>query len=55
MKKTFLFIVLCFVLCNAKMEAQSFGGGDGSEQAPYEIYTLAHLEELQDIILNTPL
>ena len=49
MKKTlYLFIALCFVLCNAKMEAQPFGGGNGTTTAPYQIHTLAHLNELAD-------
>ena len=53
MKKIILFVVLCFVLCNAKTEAQ-FGGGDGlSKATAYEIHNITHLQYLADMVNAT--
>ena len=44
-------IFLIFILLAAvPLFSQSFGGGDGTESSPYEIYTKAHLEELANYV-----
>ena len=53
MKKLILLIALCFVLCNAKTEAQ-FSGGDGTQATPYLISSKDDLEELADSVSNSP-
>ena len=50
MKKIILFVVICWWLANANIEAQ-FGGGTGSQSNPYQIHTKKHLEELSDSII----
>jgi len=44
------FILLLILLNSASIFSQPFGGGDGTESSPYEIYTKAHLEELADSV-----
>lgn len=44
MKKSLL--TLSVLLATASVQAQTFGGGDGSSQSPYLISTKAHLTEL---------
>ena len=48
MKKKIIILIILGCL-NITAKAQ-FGGGDGTESSPYEIYTKAHLEELADSV-----
>ena len=51
MKKTIVFLAVCFVLANQIIEAQ-WSGGNGSEMSPYQITTLTQLNLLADSTNN---
>ena len=48
-------ILLIYIIsCNFLLaQYGTFGGGDGTEYNPYQIYSKAHLEELSIVILNS--
>jgi len=52
MKHKIILILIILTCWNITAKAQ-FGGGDGTETSPYEIYTKAHLEELADSVNNS--
>ena len=49
MKQKIIIIIIILTGWNITAKAQ-FGGGDGTESSPYEIYTKAHLGELADYV-----
>jgi hypothetical protein len=51
MKKTFITLIIAFIISNVTLNA--FGGGDGTAANPYQIHTREHLEALTDSMLNT--
>ncbi len=48
MKKLIFIIIICF---ETFVTFAQFGGGDGTAADPYQIYTKAHLEELNESVL----
>jgi len=54
--KSLFSILFIFILSGNFLFAQfgPFGGGDGTESNPFQIYSKAHLEELQDSIIMSP-